>query len=65
MTPQSGAERSAAYRARKKAGETWQPKPCGTWAAAQRHKRNNEPLCAACVEAVRERNAANYRRRMQ
>lgn len=28
-------------------------RPCGTYAAAQRHKKNGEPLCAPCIEARR------------
>jgi hypothetical protein len=29
-------------------------KPCGTYAAAARHKRRGEPLCEPCIEARRE-----------
>lgn len=29
-------------------------KPCGTPAAARRHRRNNEPLCEQCEQAVRD-----------
>lgn len=25
--------------------------PCGTWAAAKRHRRNKEPVCEACRRA--------------
>ena len=28
--------------------------PCGTRAAAERHRYNKEPLCGACRDAVRE-----------
>lgn len=30
------------------------PEPCGTRAAAARHERRDEPLCAACKEAKNE-----------
>jgi hypothetical protein len=35
---------------------TWETRlaPCGTAAAARRHYRHHEPLCAACLEANRE-----------
>ena len=59
------AERAAEYRARKKAGAKWEPKPHGTWAAAQRHQRAGEPLCDACKGAVKERNATNYQKRQR
>ena len=29
-------------------------KPCGTWAAYQRHRRNGEEPCAECKRAARE-----------
>lgn len=29
-------------------------KPCGTPAAARRHRRNGEPLCDECEQAVRD-----------
>jgi hypothetical protein len=33
-------------------------KPCGTRAAYQRHIRNGQPACRACLEAVRGEQAA-------
>jgi len=29
-------------------------KPCGTYAAAQRHYKNSEKLCGPCAEAMRQ-----------
>lgn len=45
---QSPAERAKTFRARKKAGVVWEPKPHGTNAAITRHYRNHEPLCELC-----------------
>lgn len=33
------------------ASSSWDLKPCGTAAAARRHRRRGEPLCPACVGA--------------
>lgn len=38
-------------------------KPCGTYAAARRHQRRGEPLCAACVAALAEHQHRMYLRR--
>ncbi len=35
-------------------------KPCGTWAAYQRHIRNGEEPCDACERAMRRRSAEQY-----
>lgn len=35
-------------------------KPCGTRAAAARHRRHREPLCDACKAAERAREVARY-----
>lgn len=59
----SDAERAAAYRRRKGAQPRGPLKPCGTVAAARRHQRASEPLCAACAEAWREHQATMYRQR--
>jgi hypothetical protein len=37
-------------------------KPCGTYAAAQRHRRNGEDLCDVCVAAERKYNREAKRR---
>ena len=34
-------------------------KPCGTWAAYQRHLRNQETPCTECAETCRRRSAAS------
>lgn len=60
------ADRSAYHKARReqeRGGPARVPKPCGTVAAARRHQRAGEPLCAACAEAWRAKNAAAYRAR--
>lgn len=44
----SPAERSRAYRDRKRGGEPRKLKPCGTVAAYRRHERGGEPPCQAC-----------------
>jgi hypothetical protein len=36
---------------------SWDLKPCGTAAAAQRHQYRHEPLCGPCAEAERRRDA--------
>lgn len=59
----SAAERAREYRARKRGREPYAPKPCGTRAAAARHRRNGEPVCNACVEAEREYMRAKQRQR--
>ena len=57
------AERSRAYRDRKRGGAPRTPAPCGTTAAYARHLRNGEQPCDACREANAERHRALYRKR--
>lgn len=38
------------------------PLPCGTRAAAQRHRQNGEPVCPPCVQAERAYDQAHPRR---
>ena len=54
-----------ARRALKRGGPARVPKPCGTVAAAQRHKRASEPMCVDCSEAWRQHQADNYQARKQ
>jgi len=46
-------------------GEGFTPEPCGTYAAARRHLRKDEPLCAACEVALKNYQAETYQRRVQ
>jgi hypothetical protein len=39
--------------------------PCGTWAAAQRHRKNREPPCEPCRDAEREYEALKRERKRQ
>jgi hypothetical protein len=57
------AERQRAYRDRKRGRPPRQPKPCGTWAAAQRHRRRGEQVCGACETAEKRHNAEQYEKR--
>ena len=57
------AERSRAYRDRKRGTQPRQPKPHGTMAAYRRHERAQEPPCQACKQAHAEYQRALYRRR--
>ena len=57
------AERSRAYRDRKRGGAPRQPKPHGTMAAYRRHERAQEPPCQACKQAHAEYQRALYRKR--
>ena len=59
------AERSRAYRDRKRGGAPRQPQPCGTAAAYARHLRHGEPPCDACRKANAERHRALYAKRRQ
>jgi hypothetical protein len=52
MTAKTPAERARAYRDRLR-GRPVILAPCGTRAAAARHRRNGEPLCQPCIEAER------------
>ena len=51
------------YRDRLRGGPARVPKPCGTIAAARRHQRASEPLCALCAAAWREHQHAMYLQR--
>ena len=57
------AERSRAYRDRKRGGAPRQPKPHGTMAAYRRHERAQEPPCQACKQAHAEYQRAMYANR--
>ena len=59
----SPAERSRAYRDRKRGGAPRKPKPHGTMAAYRRHERAQEQPCRACKDAHAEYQRALYRRR--
>ena len=59
----SPAERSRAYRDRKRGGPPRTLAPCGTTAAYARHLRHGEQPCDACREANAERHRALYARR--
>lgn len=59
-------DRSAYFKARRDAergGPSRVPAPCGTAAAAKRHRRAGEALCPACLAAERAYNAEAQRRR--
>ena len=53
MTAKSDAERARAYRDRKR-GRATSLAPCGTRAAAARHRRGGEPLDERCKQAERD-----------
>ncbi len=57
------AERSRAYRDRKRGGAPREPKPHGTMAAYRRHERAQEPPCQACKQAHAEYQRALYANR--
>ena len=57
------AERSRAYRDRKRGGAPREPKPHGTMAAYRRHERAQEPPCQACKQAHAEYQRAMYANR--
>ena len=59
----SAAEYARRYRDRRRGGPPRQPKPCGTRAAAARHRRNGEEPCDACLEAERTYNREMARKR--
>ena len=46
-----------------RSGPQYRRAPHGTWTAAKRHRRHNEPLCDPCKVAERERNNALYAKR--
>ena len=49
----TNAEKQQAYRIRNGAVPRGPLKPCGTTAAARRHRRRGEPVCDLCREADR------------
>jgi hypothetical protein len=55
--------RFAAYRDRLRGGPPRVLQPHGTVAAARRHQRAREPLCAACAVEWRRHQAEMYQRR--
>ena len=57
------AERSRAYRDRKRGGAPREPKPHGTMAAYRRHERAQEPPCQACKQAHAEYQRVLYANR--
>ena len=57
------AERSRAYRDRKRGTPPRTPAPCGTMAAYRRHERAHEQPCQACKAAHAEYQRTLYRRR--
>ena len=59
----SPAERSRAYRDRKRGGPPRQPQPHGTRAAFRRHERAQEQPCQACKVAHAEYQRALYAKR--
>lgn len=66
-TKRDRSEYMREYRAKKgiKVGQRGRPvtQPCGTVAAYNRHKRNGEPVDAACREAGREHQRKMYLQR--
>ena len=60
MTRRSDADYQRAYRDRQRGRPARTLKPCGTYAAAMRHRRHGEPLCPACKRA-----SADYARDYQ
>lgn len=59
----SAAQRAREYRARKRGGEAREPEPCGSPAAAKRHRRNGEEPCGECADAERKYNREAARKR--
>jgi hypothetical protein len=62
MTPE---EKRAYWAERKRisrAGLARKPLPCGTEAAARRHRRRGEPVCDACREYERAQQAQRRQR---
>jgi hypothetical protein len=55
--------RFAEYRDRQRGGPPRRLQPHGTVAAARRHQRAGETLCAKCAEAWRAHQADMYRQR--
>lgn len=59
------AERSRAYRDRKRGTPPREPKPHGTVAAYRRHERHGEQPCQACRKAWAEYQRELYRQRKE
>ena len=59
------AERSRAYRDRKRGKAPRVPQPCGTLAAYRRHQRAQEAPCEACRAAWAEAQRRYYAKRKQ
>lgn len=63
----STAEQQRRWRAQHgaKTGQIGRPatQPCGTVAAAKRHRRRGEPLCGPCRQALAEYQREMYQRR--
>lgn len=59
----SPAERSRAYRDRKRGTPARTPAPCGTVAAYRRHQRAQEAPCEACKVAHAEYQRELYAKR--
>lgn len=55
--------RFAEYRDRQRGGPPRVPEPCGTIAAARRHQRAHEPLCALCAPVWAEHQHRMYEKR--
>lgn len=55
------AQRAREYRDRKRGKPPRQLQPCGTYAAAVRHRRHGDPVCDLCRVALAER-ARTYNR---
>lgn len=61
--PTTERSRYAIYRDKKRGTPPPPLAPCGTYAAARRHQRKNEPICAECRVALNARQRAVYARR--
>lgn len=59
----SGAEIARDYRNRQRGKPPRELQPCGTVAAATRHRRNGEPLDDACRAALADHQARMYANR--
>lgn len=57
--------RFALYRDKKRGTPPPPLKACGTYAAARRHQRHKEPICADCRVALNQRQREVYARRRQ
>lgn len=55
------AQRAREYRDRKRGRPPRELQPCGTYAAAVRHRRKAEPICDLCRTVLAERARTYYR----